>query len=75
MGRTIHVCQSVEGAIRNWDKRTWNSLAKSNNTSVDEIKERFWSYMRDGIKVIPIGEPCEGFSYQTGCPGHEKVEE
>lgn len=27
--------------------------------------------LADGILCIPVGEPCEGFSYQTGCPGHE----
>jgi hypothetical protein len=34
----------------------WNALA-------DELAK--------GHRVIPVGDACEGFSYQTGCPGHE----
>lgn len=71
MKRTIHICQSVEGALKNWKKSEWKSLAKSNNCTIDEVKEYFWQCMREGKRVIPIGEPCEGFSFQDGCPGHE----
>lgn len=70
MRRTVHVCQSVEGALKNWKAREWKSIAKSNGVTVAEAKEAFWEYMREGKRVIPIGEACEGFSYQTGCPGH-----
>lgn len=71
MKRRIHICQSVEGALKNWKKSEWKSLAKSNNCTIDEVKEYFWQCMREGKRVIPIGEPCEGFSFQDGCPGHE----
>jgi hypothetical protein len=27
-----------------------------------------------GWKVIPVGDKCEGFSYETGCPGHPTPE-
>jgi hypothetical protein len=27
-----------------------------------------------GHDVIPMGEPCEGFDYKKGCPGHEQVD-
>lgn len=71
MSTTIHICQSVSGAIKNWDKKTWQAIAKDNNMTVEAIKERFRIYEFEGKKVIPIGDPCEGFSYQDGCPGHE----
>lgn len=66
-----HLCISVSGALKNWGKAEWQSVAKSNNTTVDAIKERFKIMQLEGKKVIPLGEPCEGFSYQDGCPGHE----
>jgi hypothetical protein len=28
--------------------------------------------LQKGWEVLPLGQPCEGFSYQTGCPGHEQ---
>lgn len=71
MVRRIHVCQSIEGALRNWSKRDWKSLAKSNGITADEAMDYFWEQHAMGRKVLPIGEPCEGFSYQDGCPGHE----
>ena len=74
MKRTFHICQSVEGALRNWKKTEWKSLAKSNNMSIDQLKDEFYKMHSEGIKVIPFGDPCEGFSYQTGCPGHVKEE-
>lgn len=70
---TIYVCQSVPGALANWQMADWRSVARSNNMTVAEIKEQFRIYDFEGKKVIPIGPPCDGFSYQTGCPGH-KVE-
>ena len=65
-----HICQSVDGALVNWGNREWKSIAKSNNCSVDEAKRAFLTYAREGKRVIPIGDPCEGFDYQKGCPGH-----
>jgi hypothetical protein len=27
-----------------------------------------------GHEVIPCGEPCKGFDYKKGCPGHESTD-
>lgn len=72
MGTKIHVCQSVGGALKNWGKKEWASVAKSNNMTIDALKEQFRIMEFEGKRVIPIGDPCEGFSYLTGCPGHEE---
>lgn len=71
MKKTIHICQSIEGALANWKESDWNHVASINGITADECKE--WFRLQDfkGVKVIPIGEECEGFSYQTGCQGHE----
>ena len=69
--RRIHMCQSVPGALRNWNKAQWEGVARDNKTTAVRIKEKFRIMEFEGVKVIPFGEPCEGFSYDTGCPGHE----
>lgn len=74
MSRIIHVCQSVDGAIKNWGPREWKSLAQSNNMTIAAVKEQFRIMQFEGKKVIPIGEPCDGFSYQDRCPGHEELD-
>lgn len=74
MKRQVHVCQSVQGALNNWKKAEWTAVAKENGLSIDALKERFRIMDFEGKKVIPIGDPCEGFSYETGCPGHEVKE-
>lgn len=66
-----HVCQSVEGALKNWTLREWESIARENKMTISEAKECFWSYLREGKLVIPFGDPCEGFDYKKGCPGHK----
>ena len=66
-----HICQSVDGALSNWTMKEWKSVAKENNLTVAELKDVFRKYKADGKRVIPLGEPCEGFSYWSGCPGHE----
>ena len=68
---TIHHCQSVDGALKNWDRYQWKAVAEDNGMSIERAKFEFKKYQYEGKKVIPIHEPCEGFSYQTGCPGHE----
>ncbi len=41
---------------------------------LEALKEQFRIMEFEGVKVIPFGEPCEGFSYQTGCSGHEVID-
>jgi hypothetical protein len=40
-----------------------------------EVREVLYDELAKGRKVIPMGEPCEGFSYDTGCPGHGQPEQ
>jgi hypothetical protein len=70
--RTIHLRQSVEGALRNWTRKEWEDVARDNGMGgPDYAKWEFENMKRNGIKYLPIGGPCEGFSHETGCPGHE----
>lgn len=73
VNRIIHICQSIEGALHNWDKLTWLDVATQNGMTVNECKERFKIMKFEGKKVIPLGEACKGFSYIDGCPGHTNI--
>jgi len=44
-------------------------------TSIEEMREAFMDELAQGHKVIPVGKPCDGFDYKTGCPGHKIMEE
>lgn len=71
----IHFCQSVDGAIKNWSTSQWADIAEANNITISAAKDAFIQYVREGKRVIPLGEPCEGFSYENGCQGHEDIKE
>lgn len=73
--KTIHLCQSVRGALRNWNRENWVDVMKDTDTgqmlSPDDVKEYFFDQLAMGREVIPIGPECEGFDYSgSGCPGH-----
>ena len=68
--RSFHFCQCLEGALNNWDIKTWRALAKDNAMTVKAIKKEFRRLMAEGKEVIPIGE-CDNFDFKKGCQGHE----
>lgn len=69
-----HMCIHVRGAITNFKAREWKGVVKRDDGTVlttAEVKEWLLDELAKGRRVIPMGKPCEGFSYETGCPGHE----
>lgn len=71
------MCMSIEGCLRNHKGRKIKIFDDENGiqTSDKEARKYLAECLAKGWRVIPFGEPCEGFSYQTGCPGHECKEE
>jgi hypothetical protein len=72
----IHLCLDVRGALLNWSDREFKGVFKHDDGRVMSPREAKLALMDEiakGHKVIPCG-PCEGFDYQTGCPGHESSE-
>lgn len=76
MSKTIHVHLSVRGALR-MESDDFQKLSRS---AFDEqgrplapvlLRERLFDLLAEGVECIPIGKACDGFSYKTGCPGHE----
>lgn len=50
-------------------------MGRDNGMSGQEMKDWFRLEDFQGKKVLPFGDPCDGFSYETGCPGHPKIED
>lgn len=68
---TKHMCVNVKGALRNKSFNIWED--DDGNKISAKAAEGFLRIAEyEGKKVIPMGEECEGFSYETGCPGHIK---
>lgn len=73
MNTKMHMCQSVRGALRNWNRKMLASMFVHDDgrkMTADEAKDVLLDELAQGHEVIPFGNPCEGFSYKTGCPGH-----
>lgn len=71
--RIHHMCIDVRGVL-GCNKNMLKKLFVDNETgkflTADEAREHLMDCLSEGKEVIPFGEPCEGFSYKTGCPGH-----
>ena len=68
-----HMCMSIEGCLRNHKDRKITIFNNNNGSRATDKQAR--AYLAEcqakGWKVIPLGEPCEGFDYfGHGCPGH-----
>ena len=67
------MCLDVRGALRNWSDRLMRGVFRDDDGRVlssAEAREFLFDQVALGRKVIPTGPICEGFSYDTGCPGH-----
>jgi hypothetical protein len=67
-----HMQVSIEGVLANWSNRDIARLFGRSVKDVAELKRILIDYLILGIKVLPSGKKCEGWSDETGCPGHEK---
>ncbi len=72
--RTIHVGMSVRGAIRNgeWCGSLVGYCRKPDGSLMtrDEIFDALCDHLTQGHEMIPFGEPCDGWDWKEGCPGH-----
>jgi len=76
-GTKFHVHISTRGVLHCTNSqlmRDWAGSIKINGKAPKdgaEIREAFMDELVQGHECIPFNEPCEGFDYKTGCPGHE----
>ena len=76
MSRVTHCCLDLEGFLSTTRfPRGYVGVFRHDDgrpMSPQEARSTMFDQLRMGRKVIPVGPVCEGFSYQTGCPGHQK---
>jgi len=71
-GTTFHIAVSVAGSLRQTDSELAGLVTLDDGTEATGHQARQWLRIQQmkGRKLLPVGEPCEGWSYETGCPGH-----
>jgi len=80
MTTTYHLCVDVKGALLappSEQRRVYDTLLRDGKpcANVEEYRSALADLLADGIKVLPMGKPCDGFSYEDGCPGHPKEDD
>ena len=72
MSKTVHMCVDIEGVLRWSDRELAKLFTADNGATMRGHYVRDWLKLQlaQGKRVLPMGKPCEGFSYETGCPGH-----
>lgn len=74
MSKKVHLCISIQGLL-DWHKRKKiTCLLHDNGRKMTDVEARAYlaECLAEGKRVLPMAD-CEGFSYETGCPGHEVI--
>ena len=75
VGKIYHVSLDIMSACE-WPKSRLRKLLVNTATgrmlTSDEARRVLLQHLSEGRKFLPTGD-CEGFDYQTGCPGHEEL--
>lgn len=73
MQKIVHMCIDIRGLMSKAKSQLRNLIRDENQEYL--APDAAWHALADelakGRRVLPFGAPCEGFSYETGCPGHE----
>ncbi len=74
MSRVLHMTIDIRGALDMPRGATRRMLRRSDGSipTYEEVRVWLLDRLQEGKRRLPVGEPCEGFSYETGCPGHEE---
>jgi len=68
-----HVQLDIEGALKN---RSFYGFRNEDGTPAHwkQVEKFLKESLAEGKVYLPMGD-CEGFSFVTGCPGHETAPE
>ncbi len=74
--RSFHVGLSVRGFLCGCDRDCRKLFKHSDGKwfTPREAREVMAEQLAQGVEVLPIGKPCEGWDPKTGCPGHDGKE-
>lgn len=77
MAKIRHMCMDMRGFLRHTKYPSgFRGLFKDNDgkqMSPEMAREALFDALAKGWRLLPCGD-CEGFDYQTGCPGHKQKE-
>lgn len=69
--RLVHCHLDIRGGMRNAGMlKGCITVDGRRLDTVQEIRSFLQGQLDLGRRVLPMGD-CEGFDYQTGCPGHD----
>lgn len=75
--KLTHLCVDIRGILNHtrYPSGYRDMLKRDDGTTMPphEARNTLYDELAKGRKVLQTG-PCEGFDYQTGCPGHEQDE-
>lgn len=74
MRMTKHMSLNIAGALKNRKHITYMEDETGRFLTNKEAREYLRQCLKEGKRLIPCGD-CEGFDYQTGCPGHPLPDE
>jgi hypothetical protein len=71
------MCVDIRGVLRWSNKKLAGMFTHDDGRrcSGPDAREFLLDQLALGRRVLPMGGPCEGFSYETGCPGHPVPDE
>lgn len=69
---SYHLSVDIRGLLSKKDRelKGWMYDDAGKLLSPRQARESLLDELAKGRKVLPTG-PCEGFSFETGCPGHK----
>jgi len=69
---TVHICVDIRWLLEMSDRKLSSIMRDDNGKRrpAREVREFLYQSLQRGWDVLPFGEPCQGFDYKTGCPGH-----
>ena len=73
-----HMRIDVRGVLTNWNPRDWRGCVTTRagrTLTTAEVHEGFLDALAAGKRYVPLGEPCEGWTDEEGCPGHPLPDE
>lgn len=76
MSRILHMALDIEGFLSNSTyPRDFQRMFKHDDgrsMTPQEARAELFRQIRMGRRLLPMTTACEGFDYDTGCPGHDE---
>jgi len=74
--RSVHTSVDLKGLLtwKDKDLRRWLSSFVFENgpaSDVQTLRGKLLELVMEGTLFLPVGEPCEGWTDASGCPGHD----